>query len=315
MLSIMPAVTPGSSSPISTSGWTNLADVEFLDISFTGNAGAWTTRIYHYRPTTPVIPGGHVVFQDGGHAVSSEWASYGDAAVIQQLIAAGYGVAVTQQPLEGLQDPGYSGSPQLHDSFWSAYSDTQNPLERWHGPNAIAMNYLQHLYVKRSICGLSGGGYRAAHYMALDPRVNHACVAIRGTIADRRYVGEGIDFEQRPKSNGWKAEEFYKLAAERNRRVVFVYHPNDDCCFDQFADATGRPAGAYIDAVDYDQQFLAPIRAAFPRADVKIYIDQGIANHSNTQDMIDNALMPALRTPLASLHRPRPGLRLGLRAA
>ncbi len=250
---------------------------------------------------------------DDGHSVASEWASpYNFVEVIKQLVAAGYGVCVMQLPLEGSQDPGYSGSAQIHDAFWASYSASQNPMERWHGPQAIALNYLQNLYVKRSICGLSGGGTRCSLYMGLDPRINHACVEARGTIAARRYIGAGNDFEQRPKASGWKAEDIWKLGADKNRRFVFVHHPTDSCCFGQTADTDFSPGGSYIDAADYDLKFLAPIRAMYPRADVKMYIDQGIATHSWTQDVIDNALLPALRTPLAQLYRPR--TRLGLAA-
>ena len=147
----LPTVTPGSTSPISTSGWSNLADVAFLDISYSGNvAGTWTTRVYHYSPTVPVIPGGHVVFVDGGHEVISEWSAHGLNRLIQTLVEAGYGVAVTQVPLHGPTDPGYDGSAHLHDGFWSLYDSTHNPIERWLGPTSIALNYLVNLYVKRS---------------------------------------------------------------------------------------------------------------------------------------------------------------------
>jgi hypothetical protein len=310
LLSALPTVTAGSTSPISTSGWANLKDVEFLDVSFTGNVnGTWTTRIYHYLP---VGSRNHVVMLDGGHQVISDWSTYGLDVLIQQLVAQGYGVAVTQLPLEGPTDPGYSGSEQAHDAFWTLYDSTHNPLERWYGPNAIAMNNLAPRYNKRSIVGLSGGACRAAHYAALDPRINHACVPIRGIIADRRAIETGYDFEQRPKSNGWKTEEFFGLAAEFRRRLWFVNHPTDTCCFGQFADSSGSPGGSYIDARDYDTQFLARIRAKHPLADVRFIEDQGVSAHSFTQWTTDNAILPALALPLKSAPVKT---RLGLRAA
>lgn len=312
----LPTVSTGQTSPVSTSGWTNLADVEFLDVSFTGTAGAWATRIYHYRPTTPVIPGGHLVFQDGGHEFTTDWSSFGTSAVIQQMVAAGYGVAATMMPGFGNQDTGYTGSTPDHNAYWSTLTASVNGLERFIGPNVIAMNHLQNRYVKRSIVGLSGGGWRAVHYGAVDDRINHAIISIRGTLPDRRLIGPSGDFEQRPYPNGYKVEEIYRLCAERNRRLVIAAHPTDTTGFAKFdTSGSGGGGGAYLDPVDLDLKFLAPLRAQYPRSDVKFYEDQGVSAHSYTQDFIDNALMPALRTPLPALHRPRTSARLGLRAA
>lgn len=303
LLSASPTVQTGKTSPISTVGWTNLADVEFLNISFTGNCGAWTTRVYHYVPTTSL---NHVVFVDMGHGFIADWDAYELDTLIRDLVADGYGVAVTQLPGAGPTDPDYTGSgliSTIHDGYWSSYTANANPMERWLGPSAIAMNNLASRYTTRSIAGLSGGGCRAAHTFALDTRFNHACVAVRGTIADRRFLGVR-DFEQWPLANGWKAEEFYKLCAAgtvANRRLWFIHHESDNCCFAKNVDATdGAPGGAYLDATTYDTEFLAPIRASYQYADVQFFEDQGAAGHAFNAWSIAK-IIEALETALTDI--------------
>lgn len=286
-----PTVVTGQTSPISSI--TNLADTEFINIAFTGECGAWDTRGYHFIPTAGAQD--HLVIVDNGHALQSQWEDYGHNALVRQLVADGYGVLVMQMPGFSPEDPLYTGSSVLHDDQWAEYTSTENPLERFLGPRAIALNNLAARYSKVSLCGLSGGGWSSVHHGAIDPRVNHATICVRGSIADRRYIGDH-DFEQRPKPNGWKVEEFYRLCADTNRRLFLIHHPTDTCCFGQ-TDNGGK--GSYLDATGYDTKFLAPIRSEFPNADVQFCVDTGDQEHSFTQEAIDDFIFPALEASLS----------------
>lgn len=301
LLSGLPTVTANQTPPTSTSGWTNFARCDYLDIAFTGNVSVWNTRIFHFVPTSQLSTGGHAVFVDGGHELLADWPTFGTDQVVKQLIALGYDVFATQLPLEGPTDPGYNGTVQLHNSFDALISPTANPKERWIGPQNIAMNYVVSVLAlaKRSFVGLSGGGQRTVDAVACDIRFNHAGVCVRGSIADRRSL-EDDDFESFPYPQGYKAEDIYKLSAAGNRIFTLVHHPTDTCCFGQFD--TGAGNGAYISASGYDTKFLAPIRAAQPFCQISFYVDLGSSTHSFTQDAIDHAILPALSGSLTTVY-------------
>ncbi len=279
-------------STFATDGRPNLASGEYLDVAYTGSAGAWTTRLFHYIPTSPI---GHVLILDGGHQGFSEWPSYRLTNVLAACLAAGINVVIPQMPGFSPEDPVYPTND--HDADWADFSDTLNPLEHYLAHVTIAMNNLAPRFPVRSIAGLSGGGWLAAHYAAYDPRLNHASVPTRGAIAGIRNRTESLThFENAPATNGWAEEEFYRMAAAPNRRLWVTQGPTDPDLGAQFGDT-----GAYLDITDYDALIFAPIRAAFPGADVQVFEDQGSPGvHEFSDWWIDNVLLPALTTPLLS---------------
>ena len=139
-------------------------------------------------------------------------------------------------------------------------------------------------------------------------------VCVRGTIASRRAVGPGYDFETFPLTNGWTEEEFFRLCARNNRRAYWVHHPTDTFGAADLSGSGGN-GGSYQSAASYDAAFMAPIRAEYPRCDVRFVVDQGTETHAFNSWNIPNAILPAVSTPLASLARVRTAARLGLRAA
>ncbi len=286
-------VTSGGSPPITVT--TNLSGVEHLDGSFTGTDTAvgspYTFRHWHYIPTSKVSPR-HLVLVGGGHGFASDIIAAGLDVVIQTLVANGYDVLLSFLPFFDPQDPLYTGGYHDHNSFWARLSSTVNPLEKFHAPFIMSLNTIAGDYGKISITGLSGHGWLSPHQAALDTRINHAIVPVRGTIADRRYCGTGQDFEQWPEPNGWNAESIYYLAAASNRRLWLVHGPTDPAVG---AKAKAGDHGAYLDATDYTSKFLAPISAAYPASDVRFYEDQDHpSDHFYTVDVINNALLPAL---------------------
>jgi hypothetical protein len=293
----MPTVSSGHTSPVS--GVTNVSDVEWIDSSFIGAGGAWNTRQLHYKIASGARD--HLVIIDTGHALVSDYPLEGMDYLLQQLTANGYAACINSSPHHSLEDPDYISDAggvhdsSLHDYYWSLISNTFNPAERFVGPISIALNYLAPLYSKISYVGFSGGGWICPHIMAIEPRINHTGVAIRGTVASRARRGFG-DFEQHPYVTGWKTEDFYYLAAKPNRRFVSVHHPTDRAVGAQF-DTDG--AGAYLDVTDYDTRYYAPVRVRLPSADVRMEIDPGEGdNHHVNAEVVDGIVLPLLATPL-----------------
>lgn len=285
------SVTTGSlSDPIDTTGWSNLASVQNVDISFTdAGGGTWTTRCFYYRCTTPIIPGRHAVMCDNGHDSAAQWADYNFPALIQELIETGYDAMITLTPGFGTTDPHF-GIYSSHDHYWDDFVvGGFNPMEHWMRPSAICANYLESRADLISMCGLSGGGTRAAHYPAMDPRVTRS-ICCRGVTADRvaHLDDGGIDFEQRTLPNGWRTEHYFERNVIPNRLFWVIHHPADTCCFS---------ATVYGSASAYDASFLAPIRARNSLGKLAIKIDTGISAHSWTSSGI-GFVMEALATPL-----------------
>lgn len=293
-----PTVVPGQASPISTSGWTNLASVEWFNIYFVGDTGDWHTRAFHYIPT---VGNGHVLFFGNGHIVATDWVNYGGDLIIKSALAAGYAVCAFVIPGYGTTDAsnnGY-GFGAGHDILWQFLNPgVANPIEFFYGPMEIAMNNLAGRYAKRSIIGLSGHGRMAVHYGALDARINHAILCFRGTVADRRRNNDPADFEQCILPNGYKEEDFLRLCAQGGRRFIELHHPTDSCCFG---------LSDYRDMTDYDTTFFGPIRAEFPQADTyaRVVPTGSLSTHSFYQadwDPGTGVAADALSTPLNSVY-------------
>lgn len=309
VLSGLPTVVASQSLPISTAGWSNLSRVDHLDISFTGRVSAWNTRHYLCVPT---VSNGHLVIADTGHVMAVDWDTYWFDEVIKQLVALHYPVLVTQGPGYNEVDPTFIDAYTApdHNDFQSLLTPSANPFERWTGPTQKSLNYLAPLYNPISIIGLSGGGQRAVWTAAVDTRINHAIVCMRGIIDSRNYLGYA-DWEQWMIVHGWREREFFRLCAAGatpNRRLWLAHHPTDSCCFGQLTlDPGGQ--GAYISQAAYTAEHLAAISAAYPYADVQMKICTGDFLHHWNQTEFDAIVLPALSTalttvPAGSLFRP-----------
>jgi hypothetical protein len=289
----MPKVTPGKSPLASNSA--NLKSVEHLDVSFEDGCGPWNTRLYHLIPEKNAKD--HVVFWDDGHTTFDGYEGYGGNMVVKTLLDNGYAVVLSAPPSYNPVDPWFrkhGANWPTHERCWEIWKPGANPIARWLHPVVAAMNYVAPRYSKRSVAGLSGGGWQAPRFAAVDTRINHAVIPIRGTLASRRYLCE-LDFEQNVAPNGWATEELYRLAAEK-RRLWFVVHELENCCTGK-TDRGAAGGGAYLDAKDYDRKFHDPIREAV-KTDLKFIEDQESPAHATTPWAVKNVILPALSTPL-----------------
>ncbi|NLO91251.1 MAG: hypothetical protein GX410_04580 [Elusimicrobia bacterium] len=127
-----------------------------------------------------------------------------------------------------------------HDSFAKLVSEDFSPLQFFFDPTAVSLNYAlknapQGGYEKIGMFGLSGGGWTAAVYSALDTRIQRS-YAVAGSyprviMPPGKDVG---DYEQSTPELLSLADysEIYLLASVPGRRHVQINNVYDPYCFD-----------------------------------------------------------------------------------
>ena len=124
-----------------------------------------------------------------------------------------------------------------HDQFSLLEQNTFNPMKLFIHPIQVNLNFLDKEYdFKRySIIGLSGGGWTAVVYSAIDDRITDS-FSIAGSIpfylrVDERDIG---DYEQTNVDLYKIANylELYVLSGYGNdRKHIQIFNKNDPCCF------------------------------------------------------------------------------------
>jgi hypothetical protein len=228
-----------------------------------------TAYLYH-----PQSPNGRVVIVHHGHgcALNGSDAPYNLDKAIQDLVAANYTVVAMRMPL--FERPSQCGSDAASKSHDDMFADPQrlktgSPLQFFLEPIARALNYIQSKYPDTyhdfNMVGLSGGGWTATIYSALDPRITLS-FPVAGSMPLDLPMGIGErDTEQ-------NLPAFYALAGYRDlyimggfgphRRQTQILNRKDNCCFvppDQVAfnyacqvqsSLSALGAGAFV--LDYD---------------------------------------------------------------
>ena len=124
-----------------------------------------------------------------------------------------------------------------HDQFSLLEQNTFNPMKLFIHPIQVNLNFLDKEYdFKRySIIGLSGGGWTAVVYSAIDDRITDS-FSVAGSIpfylrVDERDIG---DYEQTNVDLYKIANylELYVLSGYGNdRKHIQIFNKNDPCCF------------------------------------------------------------------------------------
>ncbi|CDP50716.1 hypothetical protein [Devosia sp. DBB001] len=221
----------------------NLAGMKVLRIpmSLGVNSKAWRFTPITYRNANGGKCGFIVV---AGHGQVSVFPPY--MALIEKLLYAGCEVTAIDMPFSG-QNPAATVDTgrgrvliQHHGNIQAAQTKDFHPL-RWfvEAPLAIVNDYTSRGITNIGITGLSGGGWTADVYAALDERVT-VSYSIAGSMP--MYMRSWIvpnppaslgDWEQmaiRPLGVGYL--DLYVLGSiGLGRRHVNIYIVNDDCCF------------------------------------------------------------------------------------
>lgn len=162
---------------------------------------------------------------------------------IQFFLNKGYPVLAFSMPLLGMNDQPIVdtqfGRIKLitHDHFQLIESPDLSPIKYFVEPIAVSLNYLDEMYDFDSyyMVGLSGGGWTATLYSAIDPRISQS-YSIAGSVPIylRSIPQNAGDYEQMLSSLYKNADylDLYILASYgQGRKHVQIFNKYDSCCF------------------------------------------------------------------------------------
>ena len=197
---------------------------------------------------------------------------YCDNSEVNSILSKGYSVLKVAMPLKGQNStPSVDPSPNCptgckfyygynkfvtmqdgeksqllhHNQLEILESDDFSPMTYFVEPIAVALNYVDENfdYSKYHIAGVSGGGWTAAFYSAIDPRISHS-FSIAGSHPSYSMTQ---DYEQRlQKAEGFtwapaKDKKVYQVADWKDlyvlasfgedRKLTQWFHSADECCF------------------------------------------------------------------------------------
>lgn len=194
---------------------------------------------YLYYPNSP---SGKLVIYQQGHASDSVH----DVEVVRFFLRRGHHVLSLHMPLQHdnrrpiifMERFGWLRL-RKHDQFRFLETDELNPIKFFLEPVALSLNYAiqNHKFSTIAIVGISGGGWTASVYAAIDDRVTQS-YPVAGTAP--MYMRFGIaesnwgDYEQtHPKLHAIATElEMYVLASHgKSRQQIQVFNKYDPCCF------------------------------------------------------------------------------------
>jgi hypothetical protein len=258
---------------------TNLARVDLL--SFTGSGETMTA--WHLIPTTKRKK---VVFVNCGHQDTCTPSGFGPATqrVLDYLIPLGYSVVVWNMPK--------CGNTAGHDQMFTDLG--AGAMHFFLDPLVQSINYFQTpalvsadsipTYSSFHMATLSGGGWTAVVYAALDPRIE-STIATSGSLPlDARYGSSVGDTEQ-------TRADFYAIAGYRDlyvmggygpgRSLLNVFNRNDSQCFgltQHDAVAYGLSWDAMLQGISH--QVRPVLRAIDGGGRYTQRVDEDAANHT-----------------------------------
>ncbi|MEU9593166.1 hypothetical protein AB0D84_26060 [Streptomyces sp. NPDC048193] len=170
----------------------------------------------------------------------------------QALLDAGYGVLLCAMPLyhwnpkqlQSPTDPGTLVTPESHNDLGPWETETFSTLRFFLEPLAVAVNHVSRTYRPSSLqmIGLSGGGWTATVYPALDPRITRSYP----TAGSLPFFLRSAPPKPSPTTGDWEQRldrhpvfygicdfpDLYALASVgRHRRQMQILNRFDACCF------------------------------------------------------------------------------------
>jgi hypothetical protein len=289
----MPAhVGRGVASPVKDPP--NVARVDALEIAM---AAGVQTVAYHFVPATP---NGQLVVVHQGHTCQLDELGVGD--LIRDLTRSGYGVLGMYMPRCRPEDcPG--SCTAAHEALFGDVPPTPgSPLKFFLEPIAVCLNYLETRsdpdgfpsYRAFHLAGLSGGGWTATVYAALDPRIRLSFPAA-GTLPLYLRSGGSIgDVEQ-------TLPEFYRLAGYPDlyvlgglgagRGQIQILNRHDDCCFGA---AQHRGPVSYDDALRAYERQVQDRLQVLGAGSFRLVIDEQAPGHQISSYAARSVILPTL---------------------
>jgi lysophospholipase L1-like esterase len=266
------AMERNAASPIA--GLKNVKSVETMTIRM--EAGQENTT-HHFIPQRG---NGKLVVLQHGHGCTFDdltaEKSYGLAHAVNQMLGEGYGVLIAYMPHMRPNDCGTVPHGKMFDLPVSAGSALKFFLE----PVAISLNALRPQYKEIHMAGLSGGGWTATLYAAVDPTIRTSYpvagsiplyLRIGGSVGDlEQYLGEFYDLAGYP--------DLYVLGSMGpGRKQVQILNRRDDCCFGEAQHDARRVGSSYEDAYRVYERSVQ--KAVGTHGEFRLVIDETSPRH------------------------------------
>ena len=168
---------------------------------------------------------------------------YDGKKTVRFFLDRGYPVLTFSMPLNGMNSmpimmiDGIETKFVSHKQFKLLESDEFSPISYFLEPIAVSLNFIDENfdYANYHMVGLSGGGWTAVIYPAIDQRISHT-YSIAGSIPleDRIQSRDKGDYEQRLPELYQIANyyDFYVLASfGENKGLTKFFYSHDECCF------------------------------------------------------------------------------------
>ena len=211
----------------------NLSDIDKIIVNMDYEINS---VVYHFHAKNP---NNKLIIYHQGHRGDF----YQGVETIEFFLEKNYDVLAFSMPLLGMNDQPIVetnfGKIQLssHYSFNTLDSSKKSPLRFFIEPISVVLNYIDKdfQYSSYSFVGLSGGGWTAIVYSAIDPRIeNTFSIAGSYPIFIRQEQKNYGDYEQ-------ILPEFYSIANYldlyimgsfgENRKLIQIFNEFDPCCF------------------------------------------------------------------------------------
>lgn len=258
---------------------------------------------YHFIPQRPngelvVVHHGHGCTLDDDPGPADK--GFGLQRTICALLREGYGALGVFMP--HMRPGDCTGG---HDAMFQMTRVTGSPIKFFLEPTAISLNQLKTRsragrfpsYRAFHMIGLSGGGWTATVYAAIDPSIR-CSFPVAGTmplyLRSGGSVGDREQFE--PSFYGLAGyPDLYILGAQgRGRSQVQILSRRDDCCFGQAqhdAKATGLP---YAEALRAYERQVVPALEQIGRGTFRLEIDETAPSHMISHHAIEQIILPEL---------------------
>ena len=258
----------------------NVTDLRYEDISNLQSIHKYEIMMdnevnsiaYHFIPNNM---NSDLIIYHQGHAGDF----YEGIDTIKFFVEKGYSVLAFSMPLSGMNNQPifYSndfGNIKLtsHNQFIFLESESFSPIQYFVEPIWVSLDYIDQNFIFDSynLVGISGGGWTATLYAAIDPRVDQS-FSIAGSLpffmqSETKNFG---DYEQ-------NYIELYKIgnylelyllgSADDDRKFIQIFNKNDPCCF------SGDPRG-YYDVIIQNRL------SQFSTGQFDIFVDSTHSNH------------------------------------
>ena len=162
---------------------------------------------------------------------------------IRFLLDRGYPVLVFSMPLSGMNSEpvimldGKETKLVVHNQFKILESDEFSTISYFVEPIAVSLNFIDKNfdYTNYHMIGISGGGWTAVIYPAIDQRISHA-TSVAGSIPlELRTLQRDIgDYEQQLPEL-YRIANYYDLyvlaSFGTDKKLTQVFNYEDECCF------------------------------------------------------------------------------------